>query len=81
MFDIFLALKRGSDRFMCFEVHQGFDAVAPGEAFGQPCPVLLDAPHEIVRNTDIERSTGLAGENIYPISHFEFDGLPGQARQ
>ena len=81
MLDVLFALERCGDSFVRFKVYQRLDAVSLGETLGQALTVLLDTPHQIVCHADIQRSTGFTGENVYPIGHFEVDGLPGQARQ
>jgi len=77
----FFALKRCGYRFVRFKVYQRFDAVSLREAVRQSLAMLVNAPQQIVRNADIQRSAEPTGKNVYPIAHFEVDGLPGQARQ
>jgi hypothetical protein len=81
MLDVLLALKRGGNRFVSFEIDERLDVVPLGEALGQTFSMLVNTSHRIVRHADIQRATGAIGENVNPIGHFEVDALPGQARQ
>ena len=53
MFDILFPLKRGGNRLVRLKIDQRLDAVPLGEAICQALSMLVNAPHKIVRYTDI----------------------------
>jgi hypothetical protein len=69
MFDVLLSLKGGCDCFVWLKKYQCLDAVPLGEAIRQAFSMLVNAPHQIVRHADIQRSTGATGEDVHPIGH------------
>src|SRR5580704_11278519 len=69
MFDILLTLQCGGNCLMRLEIDQRLNAVPLGEAIRQALPMLVNAPHKIVGHTDIQCSSGLAREDVYPIGH------------
>jgi hypothetical protein len=42
----------------------------------RPRAMHVNAPDQIIRHTDMQRSTRLTCENAHRIGHFEVDGLP-----
>ena len=64
MFDVLLALNGVARRFITFEVHEFVDAVVFGVTGNRAALVFIYAPHEIVRDADINRPARAAREDI-----------------
>jgi len=69
MLDVLFALKRFSDIFVRFKIDKRSNAVTLREPVCQTFPMFLNAPDQIVRHAHVKRSTGLAGEDVNPITH------------
>src|ERR1700744_1217712 len=67
--DILLALERSGDRVMRLEIDQRLDAVPLGKAVREAFALFVDAAYQIGANANIDRSTGLARENVNPVGH------------
>ena len=60
---------------MRLKVYQRFDAISLGEAVSQPLPVFVNSLAQIVRHTDVKRSTGSRRREYRPNSY-----APGRVR-
>ena len=69
MRDGFLALNRGPDVVMLFEIDEVFEPVPLCETVNQTVAVLTATPNEIARNAGVENTVTTIGHDVDEASH------------
>ena len=69
MLDSFLALNRGPDVVMLFEIDEAFESVPLCETVNQTVAVFTATPNEIARNAGVENTVTTIGHDVDEASH------------
>lgn len=59
-----LAKDRGFDIIELFEINEAIDTIHFGEPFHGLRFMLMDAPDQVARDTDVQRASNLARQNV-----------------